>query len=131
MKGLELMTFFHEFFMVYCFSSETSGLSLAYLLKCAHPSRTYCNRLAEGPTELSVTASSSAGRQCLIIPLLSYWWSLRSAGQKTLLKCLRIGSCGVAIRPHCVANLYQGSCNKVCKLEDVSFLKMNALLASR
>ncbi len=26
---------------------------------------------------------------------------------KTLLKCLRIGSCGVAIGPHCVANLYQ------------------------
>ncbi len=30
-------------------------------------------------------------------------------------KCLRIGSCGVAIGPYCVANLYhiRGSCNKV------------------
>ncbi len=26
----------------------------------------------------------------------------------TVLKCLRIGSCGIAIGPHCVANLYQG-----------------------
>ncbi len=31
---------------------------------------------------------------------------------ETATKCLRIGSFGVAIGPHCVANLYKGACNK-------------------
>ncbi len=43
-----------------------------------------------------------------------HWRDLFRAAKesKTLLKCLRIGSCGVAISPHCV-HLYQGICNKV------------------